>query len=167
MYPHKVHAPNVAVKPYGGMEPARGLPTMEEGDCECQYCKTFVKGKKDLMQHMAFHIRLWRGKGGLSSVSLFCGHTNGAWRLHMAKTISTNAHWHRAPGSCAHHCFRKVSMAALAKQIEHNVPLQCVAPGCTRWESRYNMPGHPLVDDTHKNFPFTKQHRALWEVDEE
>ena len=29
------------------------------------------------------------------------------------------------------------------------------------------MPGHLLVDDTHKNFPFTEQHRALWEVDEE
>ena len=29
------------------------------------------------------------------------------------------------------------------------------------------MHGHLLVDDTHKNFPFTEQHGALWEVDEE
>ena len=58
-------------------------------------------------------------------------------------------------------------MAALAKQIVHNEHIQCVVPRCGRWESRYNMPGHLLVDDTHKNLPFTEQHRALWEVDEE
>ena len=47
-------------------------------------------------------------------------------------------------------------MAALAKQIVHNEPIQCLVPGCGRWESRYNMPGHLLVDDAHKNFPFTE-----------
>ena len=55
----------------------------------------------------------------------------------------------------------------MPKQIVHNEPIQCVVPGCGRWESRYNMPGHLLVDDTHKNFLFTEQHRALWEVDKE
>ena len=29
------------------------------------------------------------------------------------------------------------------------------------------MPGHLEVNDTHKDFPFTEEHRALWEVSEE
>ena len=58
-------------------------------------------------------------------------------------------------------------MAALAKQVAHNEPIQCSVPGCGRWESRYNMLGHLLVDDTHKDFAFTEEHRALWEVSEE
>ena len=58
-------------------------------------------------------------------------------------------------------------MAAVAKQAVHNKPIQCVVPGCGRWESQCNVPGHLLVDDTHKDFPFTEQHRALWEIDEE
>ena len=28
------------------------------------------------------------------------------------------------------------------------------------------MPGHLLVDDTHKDFLFTEEHRPLWEVSE-
>ena len=58
-------------------------------------------------------------------------------------------------------------MAALAKQVVHNEPIQCVVPGCGPWESRYNMPGHLLGDDAHKNFPFTEAHLALWEVSQE
>ena len=53
-------------------------------------------------------------------------------------------------------------MGVLAKQAVHNEPMQCVVSGCGRWESRYNVPGHLLVD-----FPFTEEHRALWEVSEE
>ena len=58
-------------------------------------------------------------------------------------------------------------MAALAKQVVHNEPIQCVVLGCGRWESRYNIPGHLEVDDTQKDVPFTEEHRALWEVSEE
>ena len=85
----------------------------------------------------------------------------GAWPLGVPSPITLcvryplmrhsheKVHWM----SCAHHCFRKASVAPLAKQIVHIEPIQCVVPGCGRWESRYHMPSHLLVDDTHKSFP--------------
>ena len=44
--------------------------------------------------------------------------------------------------SCTHHCYRKLNMASLPKQLVHNQPLLCVVPHCGRWESRYNMLAH-------------------------
>ena len=113
LYTRKVHAPIVALNPYGGMEPARAVPTMKEGDHECQYCHMSVKGK-DLMQHMAFHIGRGEAKG-VCPPCVFCGHNDGACRLQKAKTKSANERWQPASGSCAHHCFWKVSMAALTR----------------------------------------------------
>ena len=151
LYARKVHAPIEALNPYGGMEPAPAVPTMKDGHHECQCCQMSVKGK-DLMQHMAFHIGCGKAKW-VCPPCLFCGHTDDACRLQMTKTKSANARWQPTPRLCAHHCFQKASMGAVAKQIVHNEPIQCVVLGCGRWESHYNMPGHLLVDDTHKNFP--------------
>ena len=62
---------------------------------------------------------------------------------------------------------KEVNMASLRKQLVHNEPLLCVVPGCGRWGSRYNMPAHLEVDDTHKDFVFTAKQKAKWEVVEE
>ena len=85
----------------------------------------------------------------------------------MNKVRRADAQWQIAPTSCAHHCFRKVNMASLRKQLVHNEPLLCVVPGCGRWQSRYNMPAHLEVDDTHKDFVSTAEQKAKWEVGEE
>ena len=141
------------------------MSTLKEGEHECHYCHMHVNGK-DLMLHMAFHIG--RGEAvGVCLPCLFCGHTDGTCRLHMNKVCCADAQWQIAPTSCAHHCFRKVNMASLRKQLVHNEPLLCVVPGCGRWESRYNMPAHLEVDDTHKDFIFTAEQNAKREVGEE
>ena len=161
----KVHAPVVALRPYEGVEPLPAMPTLKLGDHACQYCHLQVNGK-DLMLHMAFHIG--RGEAvGVCPLCLFCGHTNGTCRLQMSKARSGDAHWQIAPTSCAHHCYRKTNMASLQKQVVHNEPLLCPVPGCGRWESRYNMPARLQVDDTHKEYPFTPEQKAKWEVPEE
>ena len=85
----------------------------------------------------------------------------------MRKARSGDAHWQIAPTSCAHHCYRKTNMASLQKQFVHNEPLLCPVPRCGRWESRYDMPADLQVDDTHKQFLFTPEQKAKWEVPEE
>ena len=83
LYTRKVHAAIVALNPYGGMEPAPPVPTMKEGDHECQYCQMSVKGK-DLIQHMAVHMCRGEAKGVCPRCP-FCGHTDGACCLHKTK----------------------------------------------------------------------------------
>ena len=126
LHARKVRAAVVALTPYDGMEPSRAVSTLKEGEDECQYCHMQVNGK-DWVLHMAFHVG--RGEAvGVCLPCLFCGYTDGTCRLQMNKVRCADAQWQIAPTSCAHHCFRKVNMASLRKQLVHNEPLLYVVP---------------------------------------
>ena len=45
LYTRKVHAPIVALNRYGGMEPARAVPTMKEGDTSANIARCPSRGR--------------------------------------------------------------------------------------------------------------------------